>query len=45
MDSQQDGGRENYEAIAFLREVNRVLGQEAPGAITTAEGVTAFASG
>lgn len=39
----QDGGRENYEAIAFLREVNRVLGQEAPGAITVAEESTAFA--
>ena len=38
-----DGGRENYEAIAFLREVNRVLGVEAPGAITLAEESTAFA--
>lgn len=38
----RDGGRENYEAIAFLREVNRVLGQEAPGAITVAEESTAF---
>ena len=33
----QDGGRENYEAIAFLREVNQVLGREAPGSITVAE--------
>jgi 1,4-alpha-glucan branching enzyme len=38
----KDGGRENYEAIAFLREINRVLGQEAPGAITVAEESTAF---
>lgn len=38
----RDGGRENYEAIAFLREVNQVLGQEAPGAITVAEESTAF---
>lgn len=38
----KDGGRENYEAIGFLREVNRVLGQEAPGTITLAEESTAF---
>lgn len=38
----RDGGRENYEAIAFLREVNRVLGLEAPGAITLAEESTAY---
>lgn len=38
----RDGGRENYEAIEFLREVNRVLGQEAPGAITVAEESTAY---
>ena len=38
----QDGGRENYEAMAFLREVNQVLGQEVPGAITVAEESTAF---
>lgn len=38
----QDGGRENYEAIAFLREVNQVLGQEVSGAITVAEESTAF---
>lgn len=38
----RDGGRENYEAINFLREVNRVLGQEAPGAITVAEESTAY---
>lgn len=38
----RDGGRENYEAMDFLREVNRVLGLEAPGAITVAEESTAF---
>jgi len=38
-----DGGRENYEAIAFLREVNQVLGVEVPGAIAVAEESTAFA--
>jgi len=38
----QDGGRENYEAIAFLREVNQVLGREAPGSITVAEESTAY---
>lgn len=38
----RDGGRENYESIAFLREVNRVIGQEVPGAITVAEESTAF---
>jgi 1,4-alpha-glucan branching enzyme len=38
----QDGGRENYEAIHFLREVNRVIGEETPGTITLAEESTAF---
>lgn len=38
----RDGGRENYEAIAFLREVNQVLGVEAHGAITVAEESTSF---
>ena len=38
----RDGGRENYEAIAFVREVNRVLGEQVPGAITVAEESTAF---
>ena len=38
----RDGGRENYEAIAFLREVHEVLQQEAPQAITLAEESTAF---
>jgi 1,4-alpha-glucan branching enzyme len=36
------GGRENLEAIDFLREVNRVVGEEAPGAATMAEESTAF---
>ena len=38
----RDGGRENYEAIAFLREVHEVLQREAPHAITIAEESTAF---
>ncbi|WP_291012499.1 1,4-alpha-glucan branching protein GlgB [Hydrogenophaga sp.] len=38
----RDGGRENYEAIAFLREVHDVLHREAPQAMTTAEESTAF---
>ena len=38
----KDGGRENYEAIDFLREVNRIIGVEAPGAITLAEESTAY---
>ena len=36
------GGRENYEAIHFLREVNRVIGEEVTGAITLAEESTAY---
>ena len=36
------GGRENLEAIALLREVNDVLHQEAPHAVTVAEESTAF---
>ena len=36
------GGRENLEAIAFLRDVNRVVGEEAPGTATMAEESTAF---
>ena len=39
----EHGGRENYEAIAFLREVHEVLHQEAPRATTLAEESTAFA--
>jgi 1,4-alpha-glucan branching enzyme len=38
----RDGGRENYEAIAFLREVHEVLQREAPQALTLAEESTAF---
>ncbi|MDP2164451.1 MAG: 1,4-alpha-glucan branching protein GlgB [Hydrogenophaga sp.] len=38
----RDGGRENYEAIAFLREVHEVLQREAPQATTIAEESTAF---
>jgi 1,4-alpha-glucan branching enzyme len=36
------GGRENLEAIAFLRDVNQVVGEQAPGAVTMAEESTAF---
>ena len=36
------GGRENLEAIAFLRRFNEVLGAERPAAITIAEESTAF---
>lgn len=36
------GGRENLEAIAFLRYTNQALGLAAPGAITVAEESTDF---
>jgi 1,4-alpha-glucan branching enzyme len=36
------GGRENLEAIAFLREMNAVVHQEAPGCVTIAEDSTAW---
>ncbi|MFM8518611.1 MAG: 1,4-alpha-glucan branching protein GlgB [Nevskiaceae bacterium] len=36
------GGRENLEAIAFLRQLNEVVGAECPGAVTIAEESTAF---
>jgi 1,4-alpha-glucan branching enzyme len=36
------GGRENLEAIAFLKRTNEVIGSEVPGAITMAEESTAF---
>jgi 1,4-alpha-glucan branching enzyme len=36
------GGRENLEAIEFLREVNRVIGEQTPGTATMAEESTAF---
>ncbi|MBA4262488.1 MAG: 1,4-alpha-glucan branching enzyme [Comamonadaceae bacterium] len=38
----RDGGRENLEAIDFLREVHEVLQREAPQATTMAEESTAF---
>ena len=36
------GGRENLEAIAFLRQTNLVLSAERPGAVTMAEESTSF---
>jgi 1,4-alpha-glucan branching enzyme len=36
------GGRENLEAIDFLKRTNEVLGNECPSAITVAEESTAF---
>jgi 1,4-alpha-glucan branching enzyme len=36
------GGRENLEAIEFLRRVNHIIGTERPGAITLAEESTTF---
>ena len=38
----QYGGRENLEAIQFLRRTNEVVGIECPGAMTIAEESTAF---
>ena len=38
----QYGGRENLEAIQFLRRTNEVVGSECPGAMTLAEESTAF---
>ncbi len=38
----QQGGRENLEAIGLLRRANEVIGTECPGAITIAEESTAF---
>jgi len=40
----KDGGRENLEAIAFLKRMNEVVGAERPEAITLAEESTAFPS-
>jgi 1,4-alpha-glucan branching enzyme len=36
------GGRENLEAIAFLRRANRVVGEQCPQAVMVAEESTAF---
>ena len=36
------GGRENLEAIAFLKHMNEVVYAEVPGVMTTAEESTAF---
>jgi 1,4-alpha-glucan branching enzyme len=38
------GGRENIEAVHFLRRMNETLGQECPGAATFAEESTAWPS-
>ena len=38
----QYGGRENLDAIAFLRRMNETVYRECPGAITVAEESTAF---
>ncbi len=40
----REGGRENLEAIAFLRRMNEVVGVERPQAVTLAEESTAFPS-
>ena len=37
-----EGGRENFEAIDFLRRMNRIVGTERPGAVTMAEESTSF---
>ena len=36
------GGRENLEAIDFLRQVNQIIAEESPGAMTMAEESTSF---
>jgi 1,4-alpha-glucan branching enzyme len=36
------GGRENLEAIAWMRELNTLIGRDVPGAICVAEESTAF---
>ncbi|MEM9433809.1 MAG: 1,4-alpha-glucan branching protein GlgB [Pseudomonadota bacterium] len=38
----KDGGRENYEAIGFLQQVNEIAYAEVPGIMTVAEESTAF---
>ncbi len=37
------GGRENLEAIEFLRNTNRIIGEQVPGAVSMAEESTDFA--
>lgn len=39
----QFGGRENLEAVEFLRNTNRIIGEQVPGAVTIAEESTDFA--
>ncbi len=36
------GGRENLEAIEFLRNTNRIIGEQVEGAVTMAEESTDF---
>ncbi|TGB61631.1 1,4-alpha-glucan branching enzyme, partial [Salmonella enterica subsp. enterica serovar Enteritidis] len=36
------GGRENLEAIEFLRNTNRIIGEQVPGAVSMAEESTDF---
>ena len=38
----EQGGRENLEAVAFLQEMNRLVHQEVPGVITMAEESTSW---
>ena len=38
----KEGGRENLEAIGFLRRMNHVVGTQRPGAVTVAEESTTF---
>jgi 1,4-alpha-glucan branching enzyme len=42
VDPEPYGGRENLEAIDFLRRMNEVVGGSGPDAITLAEESTAF---
>jgi len=39
----QYGGRENLEAVDFLKQMNRILAEETPGCITIAEESTSWA--
>lgn len=38
----QEGGRENYEAIALLKRINEIIGTERPEAMTAAEESTSY---